>query len=174
MIIFDDRFAMDTCISSMYIPGLECAFTNIKEGVALVQMNSPETNVTVVDMSWRTSSVGQSHIVFAMYMKEDTTDDEYTALFNTFNAPLQGMSGKTYNQFVTTKYFYTPDLENKYWGILFAAQSRKFTPFGLRQTHMVMFVVYVIEIADVSDVTEAVFGLLGIFLDADTKPARMC
>ena len=165
---------MDACIYSMYIPGLECTFTDNNEGVALVRMNSPETNITAIEMH-RSNWYGHNQLVFGLHMKAETTDDEHTALFNMFNAPLQCVSGKTYDEFLPAKYFYTPVAENEYWGRLFAAQSREFTPFELRQTHLVSFVVQnVVTDDDVFEVIETMFGLIGIFRDADTKPARMC
>ena len=173
----------------MYIPGLECAFTDNKEGVALIRMNSPETNITAIEMN-RNICYERNQLVFTMHMKADTTDDERTALFDTFNAPLQGVLGKIYDEIhdgvLPSKYIYTPVAENEYWGRLFAAQSneywgrlfaaqsRVFTPFESRPTHLVMLAVDVDTDADVCDVIEAVFSLLGIFRDADTKPARMC
>ena len=158
----------------MYIPGLECAFTDNKEGAALIQMNSPETNITAIEIN-RNIWYERNQLVFTMHMKADTTDDERAALFDTFNAPLQGVSGKTYDEFLPTKYFYTPFADNEFWGLLFAAQSREFTPFELRPTHLVSFMVQnVVTDTDVSEVLEALFGLIGIFRDADTKPAHMC
>ena len=178
---------MDSCIASMYIPGLECIFTNNNEGVALVQMNTPEINITAIEVEL-TNWMSHNQLVFTLHMKADTTDDEHTALFNTVDAPLQGASGKTYDVVLPTKYvavagneywrgMRTTHAENEYWGRLFAAQSRVFTPFESRPTCMVMVVVENVDVdtgVDVSDVIEALFGLLGIFRDADTKPARMC
>ena len=158
----------------MYIPGLECTFTNNNEGVALVQMNTPEINITAIEVEL-TNWMGHNQLVFTLHMKADTTDDEHTALFNTVDAPLQGASGKTYDVVLPTKYVAVAG--NEYWRGLFAAQSRVFTPFESRQTCMVMVVVENVDVdtgVDVSDVIEALFGLLGIFRDADTKPARMC
>ena len=166
---------MDACISSMYIPGLERTFTDNNEGVALVQMNSPEINITAIEIQL-TNWYGHIQICFTLYMKAETTDDEHTALFNTVDTPLQCVSGKTYDGIhdLPSKYIYTPVAENEYWGRLFATQSRAFTPFESRPTHLVMLAVEVDTDADVCDVIEALFGLLGIFRDADTKPARMC
>ena len=165
----------------MYIPGLECTLTDNNKGIALVRMNSPEINITAIEMD-RTAWAGRNQLVFTLRMKAETTDDEHTALFDMVNAPLQGVSGKIYDEIIPTKYVYTPagtenGWGNEYWSELFAAQSRTFTPFESRLTHLVMFVVRKVNTdTDICDVIEAVFGLLGIFLrdDVDTKPARMC
>ena len=160
---------MDACISSMYIPGLECAFASNKEGVALVRMNSPEINISAIEIR-RCGLFDYNQFIFRLHIKTEATDDEHTALFDMVNAPLQGVSGKTYDTF-PTKYVYTPGADT-HWGRFFAAQSRTFTPFESRPTNIIT--TNVVTDADVCDVIEAVFGLIGIFRDADTKPARMC
>ena len=163
----------------MYIPGLECTFTDNNEGVALVQMNSPETNITAIEIQ-RTNWYGHSQICFTLYMKAETTFEEVNTLIDVVSVPLQGTSGKTFthDEFDEPMSFLRCGLGavNSYWSELFAAQSRTFTPFESRLTHQVMLAVDVDTDADVCDVIEAVFGLLCIFLrhDVDTKPARMC
>ena len=168
---------MDACIASMYIPGLECAFTftNNKEGAALIQMNSPETNITAIEIR-RNNLFSDSEIIhFTLIMKVDTTYKEYCALHDMVSVPLQGASGKIYTDIQPAMYVATPHRDNEYWGGLFAAQSRKFTPFEVRPTkHVMMTVANVENMTEVCEVIEALLGLLGIFRDADTKPARTC
>ena len=168
---------MDTCISSMYIPGRECTFTDNKEGTALIQMNSPETNITAIEIRRNKLFADCEIIHFTLLMNIDTTHEDHRALHDIVNVPLQGASGKIYTDIQPMMYTATTPqrILNEYWGRLFAAQSREFTPFELRPTHMVTLTVANVENdIEVSEVMEAVFGLIGIFRDADTKSARAC
>ena len=160
----------------MCIPGLECTFTDNNKGVALVQMNTPEINITAI-----TIHRFDNELTFMLYTKAGTTFEEVNTLIDVVSVPLQGTSGKTFthDEFDEPMSFLSCGLGavNSYWEKLFATQSRDFTPFESRRTsHVMVKITGVEDDNDVCEVITALFSIIGIVLrdDVDTKPARAC
>ena len=184
---YTDRFAMDACIApdtckdcstlndcieNMYIPGLECTLTDNQKGVALLRLNSPDSNITSVIIR----HVGSTCLLVTLHLKRDTTFDEHDAFIKRLDVKIPVLSGKMLRIDVPELVFSTPkEYLNHYWENLFAEHSRDFTPFAPYAVRQVPFIVPDVEDADITEVITALFDILGLISDdVDTKPARAC
>ena len=182
---FEDLYAMDACIlpetcnncstlndciTSMYIPGLECAFADNQKGVALLRINSPDSNITSVIIR----HVGSTALSVILHLKAGTTFDEHDAFFNMLNVEITVSSGKTLKIDPIELVFNSQkEFTNHYWKNLFAEHSREFTPFVPYPIRQVLFMVPHVEDADITEVITSLFVILKVIRDdVDTKPAR--
>jgi hypothetical protein len=164
------RFATMECITSMYIPGLECTFITAEKDRALLRINSPDNIITAVSV-YRINNM----LRFVITTKVKKITEPIFELKKVLESPLQCSSGRiiTDDEFFLT--IYSDSSNSSYWQMLFAEQSREFIPFSRRVKVMLSVTVTYVADAEVGDVITAFLGVIGFLRDdVDTKPARAC